>query len=73
MSAIDGTDEINESSAGETRAMIARRAYEKWQARGCPVGEDEKDWFEAEQEILAESAAAARADGQTPVRKRARA
>jgi hypothetical protein len=34
-------------------ALIARRAYEKWQARGCPEGDDRRDWYEAEQEIFA--------------------
>lgn len=39
----------------EVRAtMIARRAYEKWQARGCPHGDDRRDWFEAEAEIAGE-------------------
>lgn len=34
-------------------ALIARRAREKWQARGRPTGDDRCDWFEAEQEIPA--------------------
>lgn len=38
-------------------ALIARRAYERWQARGCPVGDDRRDWFEAEAEIAAERTA----------------
>lgn len=41
-------------------ASIARLAYEKWQARGCPVGDDCRDWFEAEQEVAV--AAGARPD-----------
>ena len=36
-------------------AVIARLAYEKWQARGCPDGDDRRDWLEAEQEVLAAS------------------
>lgn len=38
-------------------ALIARRAYEKWEARGCPDGDDRRDWFEAEQELLGAPAA----------------
>lgn len=34
-------------------AEIARLAYEKWQARGCPDGDDRRDWFAAEQEVIA--------------------
>jgi hypothetical protein len=41
-----------ETSPGERRAvLVAQRAYEKWQARGCPEGDDRRDWFEAEQEV----------------------
>ena len=43
-----------QAAAGDERtAVIARLAYEKWQARGCPNGDDRRDWFEAEQEVLA--------------------
>jgi len=30
---------------------IARLAYANWQARGCPHGSPELDWFQAEQEL----------------------
>ncbi len=30
---------------------IATLAYEFWQARGCPHGSPEQDWFLAEQEL----------------------
>ena len=33
---------------------IAERAYLKWQARGCPIGDDMRDWFEARQELVQE-------------------
>ena len=33
---------------------IARRAYRKWQARGCPSGTILQDWLEAEAELKAE-------------------
>lgn len=32
-------------------ALIAARAYEKWQQRGCPLGESEEDWFAARAEL----------------------
>jgi hypothetical protein len=31
---------------------IARRAYEIWQARGCPSGDGGEDWRAAEAELL---------------------
>jgi Protein of unknown function (DUF2934) len=33
---------------------IARRAYELWQARGCPPGDGTEDWETAKSEIMAE-------------------
>ena len=33
---------------------IARRAYEKFEARGCVHGGDQEDWTDAKNEILAE-------------------
>ena len=32
---------------------IARRAYELWQARGCPPGDGSADWQAAERELIA--------------------
>lgn len=32
---------------------IARRAYEIWQARGCPHGDGHQDWQAAEAELIA--------------------
>jgi hypothetical protein len=32
---------------------IARRAYEIWQARGCPPGDGSEDWRTAEAELTA--------------------
>ena len=32
---------------------IARRAYELWQARGCPPGDGSEDWQAAEAELAA--------------------
>lgn len=33
---------------------IRRRAYERWEQRGCPMGTAEGDWLDAEQELLVE-------------------
>jgi hypothetical protein len=30
---------------------IAARAYELWQARGCPEGSSQEDWFRAAEEL----------------------
>ena len=35
---------------------IRRRAYERWQQRGCPTGTADGDWLDAEQELLGEQA-----------------
>jgi len=37
-----------------SQEAIARRAYRKWQARGCPSGTHLQDWLEAEAELKAE-------------------
>jgi hypothetical protein len=36
-----------------TEADIAQRAYQLWEARGCPDGCPEEDWFQAENELRA--------------------
>jgi hypothetical protein len=41
-------------STSPSHEMIARRAYRKWQARGCPSGTHLQDWLEAETELKAE-------------------
>jgi hypothetical protein len=51
-------------------AAIARLAYEKWTARGRPVGDDQRDWYEAEQEVLA---GAPQPSASPPARSRKRA
>ena len=37
---------------GDRARTIARLAYQKWQERGRPAGDDGRDWFEAEKEVL---------------------
>lgn len=34
---------------------VAKRAYEKFLARGCTHGHDQDDWLAAEQELIAEA------------------
>lgn len=36
----------------ELHERIARRAYELWEERGRPEGDDWRDWFDAERELL---------------------
>jgi hypothetical protein len=38
---------------GCSHEEIERRAYHSWEARGCPIGSPEVDWFEAERELSA--------------------
>jgi hypothetical protein len=33
------------------RVSIARLAFSYWEARGCPYGTPEEDWFQAEREL----------------------
>jgi hypothetical protein len=35
------------------QATVAAAAYECWQKRGCPIGSDQDDWFQAEAELRA--------------------
>jgi hypothetical protein len=36
-----------------TQEAIAVRAYELWEARGCPEDSSEEDWFAAEAQLTA--------------------
>ena len=36
-----------------SREDIEALAYALWEARGCPEGSAEEDWFRAEQELIA--------------------
>ncbi len=35
-----------------THEMIAKRAYEIWCGKGRPAGTEERNWFEAEQQLF---------------------
>lgn len=64
-----GTGEEHTLSAptrpGVSNDLIAMRAYEKWTARGCPAGDDLRDWREAEQELLGDVSTAPPPKGST--------
>jgi hypothetical protein len=40
-----------------THQQIEERARKIWQQKGCPVGQDEKNWLEAEAQLKKELAA----------------
>src|SRR5436305_1585116 len=47
------------SSESLDRSAVAARAYALWQERGCPIGSDQEDWFQAERELKSPPAATA--------------
>lgn len=47
-----------QTSQGITDQMIADRAYQIWQARGCPQGDGRADWELARQQLESENCAA---------------
>ena len=51
-----GGSKVNQSSPAMalTDELIAERAWEIWQRRGCRDGEDEWNWNEAETQLRAE-------------------
>ena len=66
----NGLPSAPSATESDRSALIARRAYEKWQARGCSDGDDRRDWLEAEQELFAATAAQADERGQPAGAKR---
>jgi hypothetical protein len=49
---------VREDVAALAGDDIATLAYALWQARGCPDGSPEEDWFRAEAELRAATSAA---------------
>ena len=47
---------LNSAPSDLPEELIAARAYEKWQLRGCPMGQDgsAQDWYAARAELEAE-------------------
>jgi hypothetical protein len=39
-------------SGTKTHDLVARRAYEIWQAQGRPHGQDKEHWLAAEKEVV---------------------
>jgi Protein of unknown function (DUF2934) len=65
VAATENTSIVNLSDALESpRSLdvkdIEVRAYLSWLERGCPEGSPQEDWFRAEKELLAMSAAGGR-------------
>ena len=49
--------QANSTGTGPAHVEIAALAYSLWQARGCPEGTPEEDWFNAERTLKATSGA----------------
>jgi hypothetical protein len=49
----DAQDDRTDVSGAETpgKDSVARRAYERFEARGGEHGRDQEDWFEAERDL----------------------
>jgi hypothetical protein len=52
----DGPSNVHETTVGHGIAAfghndIAALAYQLWEARGCPEGSPEEDWFEAVKQL----------------------
>jgi hypothetical protein len=46
-----GSPHCDVTSQGVSHEEIAQRAYELWQARGCPEGDGSEDWDAALSEL----------------------
>jgi hypothetical protein len=45
-----------DKTPGPTHQQIADRAKEIWRKKGCPAGQDEMNWYEAEAQLKRELA-----------------
>jgi hypothetical protein len=53
---VDATGtEIEQTATSIAQDDIAKRAFERWQQRGCPLWDGEEDWFAAKSELEAEA------------------
>jgi hypothetical protein len=47
---------VSTNDPGSLRDSIQQLAYYKWKQAGCPEGQDDRFWLEAEQELLSRPA-----------------
>ena len=47
----NASPEADDPVAAVGHEEIARLAYSHWEARGCPIGSPEEDWYRAENEL----------------------
>ncbi len=57
--ALDPAGEQGTAKSAIARDEIALLAYSYWEARRCPCGSPEEDWFRAEEDLREKVAAAA--------------
>ncbi len=57
--ALDPAGEQGTAESAIAHDEIALLAYSYWEARGCPYGSPEEDWFRAEQDLQRKVAAGA--------------
>lgn len=55
MSQPKSTDQPNDQILPMTDEAIAKRAYEIWEAKGCPVDDGSDNWEAARAQLLAEA------------------
>ena len=60
--AIDTAAGKVEQASTIAQELIAQLAYEKWQQRGCPIGDELQDWFAAQTELEVEALAGVDSD-----------
>jgi hypothetical protein len=53
--AVSGPSAATATLAAPTREQIALRARVIWEQRGCPQGQDEQIWLEAERQLKEEA------------------
>jgi hypothetical protein len=53
--AVSGETTATATLTAPTHEQVARRAREIWEQRGCPPGQDEQIWLEAEMQLKREA------------------
>jgi hypothetical protein len=54
-------NKVNRSEPPVDHDMVEAMAYQLWLQRGCPVGSDQEDWYQAEAELTRANRAKVRA------------